>query len=89
MIIATTGRQKFVVASMADAESLLKILERATPVDDEYSTEYRTYYHPDIQIDIGIEITHRELVSVEEHAARVAKRREAAAKATTGEPAHG
>lgn len=97
MIVATIGRQKFVVASMQDAEALLHILERAQPVDDEYGygEEFRTYYRPDHQIDIGIEITHRELVSAEEHDRRVAKKRErlraaeAAEKPQTIEPAHG
>lgn len=95
MIIATIGRQKFIVASMQDAENLLHILERAQPVEDEYCTDYRTYYRPDHQVDIGIEINHRELVTAEEHAERVAKKREqvraaeaAAAKLTSAEPVH-
>lgn len=97
MIIATIGRHKFIVASMQDAESLLHILERANPVEDEYCQdcqEYRTYYRPSDQVDVGIEITRRELVTAEEHADRASKARERARAASTAslasaEPAHG
>ena len=94
MIIATIGRHKFIVASMQDAESLLHILERANPVEDEYCQECRTYYRPSDQVDVGIEITRRELVTAEEHADRASKARERARAASTAslasaEPAHG
>jgi hypothetical protein len=95
MIISTIGRHKSIVQTMADAESLLEIFERATPIADfiDFIAEnlntrktgiYKTtrgkgggtYYRPDSLVDIGIEITNRELVSEEEHNGRQLKRRE-------------
>lgn len=76
MIIATIAGHKFKLDSMQDAEALLRILERSQPVGEEFGTDYNIYFHPSHQIDVGIEITHRELVSDEVHAERVAQKRE-------------
>lgn len=74
MIIATIGRQKFAMATLQDAEQLLHILDRSQPIDLEYNTEFGTYFYPERETDVGIEITRRELVSQDEHNARATKK---------------
>lgn len=94
MIIATIGSQSFVLESIQDAEQLLKIFGKANPVDDCYDTDYKSYFYPDNNCDVRIDISSKELVTLEEHQRRKAVRseREAArakaeAQAATGTPA--
>lgn len=95
MIIATIGSQSFVLESLQDAEQLLKIFGKANPVDDCYDSDYKGYYYPDHNCDVRIDISSKELVTLDEHQRRRAERseRDAAARAkaeaqsTTGTPA--
>lgn len=67
MIIATIGHQDYELASIADAETLLKILDRATAVRSEYNGNAERYYREDHSASIQIEISSRKLVSLEQH----------------------
>lgn len=87
MIIATIGNQDFLIDTLSDAEQLLQILHRAQPIDDCYDSEYRTYYHPDNHTDASINISTRELVTIDEHLRRSEERRARdAAKAAAADP---
>lgn len=89
MIIATIGSQSFIIESIQDAEHLLKIFGKATPVDDSYDSEYKGYFYPDNNCDVRIDISSKELVTLDEHRRRRADRderdtaRREAAQATT------
>lgn len=76
MIIATIGNQSFVIESIQDAEQLLKIFGKANPVDDCYDTDYKSYFYPDNNCDVRIDISSKELVTLDEHRRRRAEREE-------------
>lgn len=92
MIIATIGSQSFILESVQDAEQLLKIFGKANPVDDCYDTDYKSYFYPDNNCDVRIDISSKELVTLEEHRRRRADRderdaaRREAAQATATTP---
>lgn len=74
MILATINGQSFSLESIQDAEQLLKIFNKATPLDDSYDTEFKGYLYPDHSCDVRIEISSKELVTMEEHQRRKAER---------------
>jgi hypothetical protein len=74
MIVATINSQEYILENLKDAETLLEIMSRANPVDHSYNSDYKSYYYPDRSGNVGITITHCELVSLEEHARRLAER---------------
>lgn len=68
MIIATIGHQEYELASMADAEAILLILDRAKPVDSKYTPNAGSYYVADDNCrSIIIEINNKKIVSEEQH----------------------
>lgn len=74
MIIATIGHQEYELASMADAEALLNIIHRATPVSETYMTGAPNHYHKDHgRRSCSVEITNKQLVSDDEHDALMAE----------------
>lgn len=76
MIIATIGNQSFILESPQDAEQLLKIFGKATPVDSCYDTDYKSYFYPDNNCDVRIDISSKELVTLDEHRRRRTEREE-------------
>lgn len=75
MIVATINSQDFLLDNIGDAETLLQIMQRAQPIDSTYDEQHRTYYYPDNHCDVGVNITSRELVTLEEHNRRTDARR--------------
>lgn len=74
MIIATIGHQEYELASMADAEAILNIFNRANPVDRTFRPDRDSYYVADKNhTSITIEINSRQLVTQEQHEAFVAE----------------
>ena len=70
MIVATIGLNDYELASMADAEALLNILARATPLDSQYTPDAGSYWiEHDHARSINIEITAKKTVSREQHEA--------------------
>lgn len=79
MIIASIGHQEYELANLADADAILKILDRAKPIDSKYTPAAGSYYIADNNCrSISIEITSKQIVTQEQHKAFMA---EAATKA--------
>lgn len=76
MITARINSQHFILKSAQDGEQLLKIFANATPVEDAFDRTYRGYFYPDTGCDVSVEISAKELVTVEEHQRRKAVRDE-------------
>lgn len=74
MIVATINSQEFILDNLKDAEALLAIIDRAKPVEHSYGDNYSTYYYPDHNASVSIEINNGELVTLDEHTRRLAKR---------------
>lgn len=87
MIKATIAGEEFVLPSLKDAEQLLQILERATPVSSGWIDKpdpHRVLYVSDRDVEIAIEITSRtDLLTREQYQA--AKVADAIAKAATAQ----
>ena len=67
MIIANIGHQDYELATIADAEELLKIFERAKAVRREYGAGVDHYYREDHSVSMSIEISGSKLVTIEQH----------------------
>lgn len=73
MIIATIAHQEYQLASMADAEALLNIMNKATPVCEQYTADIPAAYVEDQrQRSISIEITNKPLVTQAQYEEMVA-----------------
>jgi hypothetical protein len=70
MIIVSIANQKYALASLQDAEALMLILDRATPVEDHYRGDYQNSYlvEDPSPYELTIAIKRTELVSADEHA---------------------
>lgn len=75
MIIATIAHQEYQLASMADAEALLNIMNKATPICEQYTTGIPAAYIEDQRqrSSISIEITNKPLVTQAQYEEMVEK----------------
>jgi hypothetical protein len=76
MITARIDSQHFILKSAQDGEQLLKIFANAKPVENAFDRTYRGYFYPDTGRDVSVEISAKELVTLEEHQRRKAERDE-------------
>lgn len=76
MIIAQIAGRKFVLESLKDAEALMNILDRSTPVESAYdTTTYVELYYESSREKISITIDNAKIVSQEEAIERSTKKK--------------
>lgn len=82
MIIATIGNTKLMIETVKDAEALIDIANRATLIESTFDAEYRDYqFVSDGEKRLSIDIVEgKKLLSLEEHQARLAERKERQSK---------
>lgn len=68
MIVANISNDRFVLASLDDAEALLRILTRATPVVDRYEIGAgKTHYVEQAQGSLGLSINAGRIITNDEY----------------------
>lgn len=83
MIVANIANRKFALESLKDAEALMNILERSTPVESTYdATTYADLYYESSRDKISITIDNAKIVSQEEAIERSTKKKLQAVEAS-------